>query len=289
MPDACAGRPTPSCIWDTARPSCVAQPLLAPPDLAVESRGQVVSTTIASVEPPKTQYATELFAAVGAGDFDEVKRLLATGADVNAHDKFGATPLELSVNGLYHPDEADPIVQALIEGGAELDATTTPDFSEGSGGCTALMQAAHEGHTSQVKLLLAAGADPNVVSTAGWTALTFATHAGAGAPEKLLVLLEAGADFSVRDRDGKTALDWARERLDLFASPSYADAATKVVEEMVGTEADVAEIFDEIGSKVPPGIVDRVQALHRSGPSVSNQTTKAREVVKLLERAASRS
>ncbi|HEX8844715.1 MAG TPA: ankyrin repeat domain-containing protein [Pyrinomonadaceae bacterium] len=71
-------------------------------------------------------------------------------------------------------------------------------------GHTTLMCAALEGHTKEVRALLARGADVNAKDCAGRTALMFAVinmhH------DTVNVLLEHGADVNARADDGATAL-----------------------------------------------------------------------------------
>ena len=71
-------------------------------------------------------------------------------------------------------------------------------------GHTALMCAALEGHTKEVKALLARGANVNAKDSAGRTALMFAVinlHR-----DTVAVLLEHGADVNARANDGATML-----------------------------------------------------------------------------------
>src|SRR6185295_13696530 len=61
--------------------------------------------------------ATELFAAIREGDADEVGRLVAEGADINAQDASGMTPLIVAVES----NERN-IVRLLIDAGCDLEA-----------------------------------------------------------------------------------------------------------------------------------------------------------------------
>lgn len=73
-----------------------------------------------------------------------------------------------------------------------------------TGGHTALMCAALEGHTESVKNLLAGGADVNAKDGEGRTALMFAVinlHR-----DTVNVLLEHGTDVDARADDGGTAV-----------------------------------------------------------------------------------
>jgi len=67
--------------------------------------------------------------------------------------------------------------------------------------------AAASGRADLVKLVLAAGADPNARQMAGYTAL----HAAAAHQnvEMTQALLDAGADPSMRSDDGQSAADTA--------------------------------------------------------------------------------
>ena len=84
-------------------------------------------------------------------------------------------------------------------------------------GYTTLMKAAELGHVEILRVLAAAGADPNrktVVSnprTAGVTALMAASNGlnCTGSPEPVRVLIELGADPSSVDSLGRSALDYA--------------------------------------------------------------------------------
>ena len=175
----------------------------------------------------------DLSQAASEGEVRAVRAALEAEADVNTSGYFGRTPLmEAAWKG--HTE----VVQILIEAGAELD---TGDMMW----TTALGYAAGEGHTEVVQALLEAGADVNFQGDGEvWTALIHAAEGGHDEVVRLLVdagallelnrhgttalmyaagltgeghiavvqiLLEAGAEVSWRDEDGKTALMYAKE------------------------------------------------------------------------------
>jgi ankyrin repeat protein len=89
------------------------------------------------------------------------------------------------------------------------------DLRNETGG-TALMNAASGGQLRIVKLLIGAGADVNAVHNAtGYTALIWsvaALHPCAKYVKLATTLLNAGAQVEIRAADGRTALEWARNR-----------------------------------------------------------------------------
>jgi len=140
-----------------------------------------------------------LFGAAKEGDLDAVKSLIEKGADINAKDSDGRTPLMYASSYGY-----TEIVKLLIEKGAYVDAKDPK-------GWTSLMYAVFDGNTETVKLLIEKGADVNAKSDFGcWTSLILAARDGNTEIVKLLI--GKGADLSLKTEDGKTALDLAREK-----------------------------------------------------------------------------
>jgi ankyrin repeat protein len=191
----------------------------------------------------------------GWGNTEKVRSLLRAGADVNARDTNGDTPLIVAAfHGLSET------AKILLEQGADLNAKN--DI-----GNTALMEAAGMNKAETVRLLLAGGADVNAKNIIGLSALDAAREkeyrnivrllqTGASTPteqinlkkafarsdlnpasmdgnaEKTRSLVELGADINARSKTGSTALigaasrgniDAVRSLLANNANPNLAD------------------------------------------------------------------
>jgi uncharacterized protein len=115
-----------------------------------------------------------LMDAARSGDIKAVGAALGVGADVNARDADGITPLMHAARG-DRPEIATPgptdhpeVVELLIERGADVNAKTDSGF-------VALFWAARYGHAGVAKVLIAHGADVNAKDKDGMTALKWAT------------------------------------------------------------------------------------------------------------------
>ncbi len=149
-----------------------------------------------------------------------VELLILHGADVNTRDDEGETPLH---NYIWF--DQDDCVRLLLEHNPDLNVI---------GGCgdTPLAKAIMWSKEDIALLLLQAGADPN----AGSKDLKPILKAAGGdvSVEFVMKLLDAGADISVQDEDGETALHKAVARsthsreitqllLDAGADPNVVD------------------------------------------------------------------
>ena len=101
-----------------------------------------------------------LHQAVTDGNIEAVKQHIAAGADVNAKDENGVTPL--------HWTETEEIAELLIAKGADVNAKD--DWS----GSTPLHRAATFGYKEIAELLIAKGADVNARTGSGETPLDLA-------------------------------------------------------------------------------------------------------------------
>ncbi len=137
-----------------------------------------------------------LHTAVRSGDGNTVNKLLDSGADANARDEMGSTPLiEAAWAGNVE------IARSLLQHGADVNAAHREAES------TALEYAVLTGRTAVVKLLLTAGADTTRRYRHDQTVLHLA--AARGFPEILALLASAHVATNPIDANGNTPLDEA--------------------------------------------------------------------------------
>lgn len=180
----------------------------------------------------------DLIEAARRGDAAEIARLLAQGAAVDARDGADRT-------ALHHATEGNHVAAALalIEAGADVNASDgvsidhTPYLMAGARGYleilspmlthdadlastngyggTALIPACERGFVEVVRVLVEAGTELDHVNRLGWTALLEAVILSDGGPahqQIVAMLLKAGADPALADRDGVTPLAHAEAR-----------------------------------------------------------------------------
>ena len=151
----------------------------------------------ANVNGKEDDKTTPLFAAVESGDIEIVRTLLDFGAKVNARDKNKQTPL------MRLDDDATPeLVELLVRHGAKINLTD----NEGN---TALIMAAGNVKPEVLKALIDAGADIDLFNNEGQTALMNA--ANSDSLESVRHLLLAGAKVNLKNKEGDTAWDLASD------------------------------------------------------------------------------
>src|SRR4051812_31388978 len=142
---------------------------------------------------------TELHFAAQSGDVEAIVRLVAAGADVNARDEHGNTPLK------YASCEPVPAaVHKLIELGADVNLGDHRGFTPLHGA------AAHGFYAEAIEMaeaLLASGADVNAQSREhGFVPLHEATGA-----EMIRLLVLRGADPNIPNNAGLTPVEYMIE------------------------------------------------------------------------------
>ncbi|MBX9588971.1 MAG: ankyrin repeat domain-containing protein [Hyphomonadaceae bacterium] len=178
----------------------------------------------------------EMLAAAAQGDAGRLRRLIATGAPLDPVNEAKETPLLLAVKN-------DHLAAAtlLIEAGSNINAQAAnkdspwllagsrgrtemlrhmipkgPDFSlRNRFGGNALIPACERAHVETVKLLLTTEIDVNHINNLGWTCLLEIVILGDGGPrhvETAKLVLAAGADPNIADKDGVSPLTHARQK-----------------------------------------------------------------------------
>ena len=196
---------------------------------AVRSRDRATLATLLAADPAIVQLAdaggsTPLHHAAGFGTLESLELLIAKGADVNAKNRRGSTPLfwaihdEAKVRALIargatinvkQIEGRTPVYQAallssgnsvlrfLLENGGDPNAATLT-------GLTPLNAAALRGDVDAMRMLLDKGARVDAKNGAGATPLMAA--ATNGNPAAVQLLLDKGADVKMRTKLGETAL-----------------------------------------------------------------------------------
>lgn len=150
---------------------------------AMRAQGAGFSKPVKATDP--NQPTQLLFAAVQAGEIEQVKSLLAKGADVNTKDESSRLPLHYAVVG-----EHQDILLLLIARAVQLGSFEHKELAK-------------------VKRLLAQGMDVNAKGPGGNILLHFASQTGYLHVAALLIGM--GADVDTRNDSGRTPLQVARQ------------------------------------------------------------------------------
>lgn len=145
-----------------------------------------------------SQNAKNIFDAINNNDLSSVKKIIASGGNVNAINKSGMTALIVaSEKGNIE------IVRELINAGANVNGAN-------SVGWTALMGASFEGNAEVVKELINSGANINAFGIKYKNTALMQAIRGEN-PEIVKILVDSGADINMKNANGETAYDKAME------------------------------------------------------------------------------
>ena len=157
-----------------------------------------------NIEANDAKRRTALMIATHQQNNEAAKVLIDAGADVNALDDLHDSPFLYAGASGY-----TKIVSYCLQHGADFTV-----FNRYNG--TALIPACERGHVETVKELLKRKDFPiNHVNRLGWTALLEAIILSDGGPAHVQIvqlLVNAGCNVNIADKDGKTPLTHARNK-----------------------------------------------------------------------------
>jgi ankyrin repeat protein len=207
--------------------------------LAVALTAMVLAAA-AQVPPSATEIAAYdgLHAAANRGDVAEIERLVNQSPELlESSDQRGRTPLHIATfarqrhaikalikmganHGALEQDRYDAVTIAAVANDEEslcvlLAAGASAKLVTSRYDGTALIAAAHLGHSGIVRQLIAAGAPLDHVNNLHWTAVIEAIVLGDGGvrhQNTLQALLDAGANVQLSDREGRSPLQLAQAR-----------------------------------------------------------------------------
>lgn len=185
---------------------------------------------------PAANPDSALLEAAAAGDARGAARALDAGAQIETRDDRGRTPLLLAAAN-DHVDVARLLVGLGADPNAQDERHESAWLATGVTGSVAMLEAllpagpdmtirnrfggisvipaSERGHVDYVRRVVQTDIDVNHVNNLGWTALLEAVILGDGSPpyqEIVGILLDAGADPSIADKEGVTPLEHARAK-----------------------------------------------------------------------------
>jgi ankyrin repeat protein len=206
------------------------------PPRAITRSQKILRAALAADKPSKRQADRRLLAAAEAGDATAAALAIRAGANLETRDERGRTSLLLAVT-----KDQLAVARLLVYLGADADALDdqhdTPWLVTGVTGSvdmlevllparpdltipnrfggTSLIPASERGHVGYVRRVVRTSIEVNHINNLGWTALLEAVILGDGSKryqQIVMILLDAGAEASIADRQGVTALQHAERR-----------------------------------------------------------------------------
>lgn len=148
---------------------------------------------------------TPLHVAARTCNIPAMQKLIIAGANVNAQNIYGLTPLHDVLNS--HLDEQTMLdaMDCLLMYDADINITTFAIVNDQGSQITPLWYARRKNYSLRVhEWLLNRGANPDVVNVSGNTLLHEVAYAGSA--ELLTLLLERGANAHIKNQQGLTPL-----------------------------------------------------------------------------------
>jgi ankyrin repeat protein len=221
-----------------------------------------ISSTACSAKPaPDPQKQMEFVQAACMGDAAKVKELIAAGADVNAKDESGLTPLLWASQGLM----GQASVETLLAAGADANAR------DAHGRTPLFLVAESGGGQNAIKSLLAHKADPNLVDEDGWTPLHMACVKN-GVPETVRLLIDGGAKVSATAKDGRMPLHLAAEY-------DYPEVVAILLEKKADRDAKDAKGWTPLAVAARWSSENSYKALREAGADEATWTPLHRAVI----------
>jgi ankyrin repeat protein len=157
----------------------------------------------ASQSQGKPQFnADPLFLAAYGGNAEVLPDLLKAGASLNGEMTLIGTSNSDAISGAVRHGYLD-VADTLVKLGAPVDRTDAR--------ITPLVKAVLGDQIEMAKFLISKGADVNHVDGNGMTPLLYAASIDFGSPAMIDMLLKAGARTDMKTKEGKTALELARQ------------------------------------------------------------------------------
>jgi len=229
----------------------------------VDRLRQVLLTSTDIVKSQFVGQTTLLHYAAARPHPKVVELLLLSGAEVDAKDQVGTTPLMIALR--EHQREN---VALLIERGANANGAMR-------NGRTCLHAAIVANYdVAMLEKMIARGADIKAQDAIGQSALHIAVEAGRG--DVVEMLLAKGADIELKDREGLTPADLARRNanpavFDVIAAHKRTLAAAKATALAANVETTTAKIVPPTPVPVAPARPDPPKPVPSTPTTIANQ------------------
>jgi ankyrin repeat protein len=170
--------------------------------LLLDNGAKLGPDALSAAGKPETSVPTPVFLSTGTGEPEKTRLLIERGDDVRQSWTRGSNKYTALNNAV---DLADPaIIRVLVEAGANVNE---PDRR----GLTPLVRAITSNSAAVTQTLIELGADVNQADERGNTPLHYAALSDYGETEVVRLLLAAGANRKVKNKDGLAPAEAARK------------------------------------------------------------------------------